>query len=107
MDSAPRLPRGIFCLGKKAGISLDGPIIFADSYSKELQKLVKSEGLTAKADPPEGMTTINFKGFPEVDVWEAQMIAFREAVKTDAVSPLPSEGVLPHERDYGWYFPLT
>ena len=85
---------GVFCLGKNAGISLDGPIVYADSYSKELQKLVKSEGLTAKADPPEGMTTIRFKGFPEVDVWEAQMTAFREAVKTDAVSPLPPECVL-------------
>ena len=85
---------GVFCLGKNAGISLDGPIVYADSYSKELQKLVKSEGLTAKVDPPEGMTTINFNGFPEVDVWEAQMTAFREAVKTDAVSPLPPEGVL-------------
>ena len=85
---------GIFCLGKNAGISLDGPIVYADSYSEELQKLVKSERLTAKADPPEGMTTIKFKGLPEVDVWEAQMTAFREAVKTDAVSPIPPEGVL-------------
>ena len=85
---------GIFCLGKDAGISLDGPVVFADSYSKELQKLVESEGLTAKAYPPEGMTMINFKGFQEVDVWEAQMTAFRKAVKTNGPSPLPPEGVL-------------
>ena len=85
---------GIFCLGKDAGISLDGPVVFADSYSKELQKLVESEGISAKADPPEGMTTINFKGFQEIDVWEAQMTAFREAVKTNGPSPLPPEGVL-------------
>ena len=85
---------GSFCLGKEAGIALGGPIVFADSYSKELQKLVESEGLTAKPDPPEGMTTISFEGFEGVDVWVAQMTAFREAVLTDAPSPIPPEGVL-------------
>ena len=40
------------------------------------------------------MTTIRFSGFPEVEVWEAQMTAFREAVKADAPSPIPPEGVL-------------
>ena len=35
-----------------------------------------------------------FKGFQEVDVWEAQMTAFRETVKTNGPSPLPPEGVL-------------
>lgn len=85
---------GMFCLGKEAGISLDGPVIFADSYNKELQQLVASEGLTAIADPPEGMTTISIKGFPKVNVWEAQMTAFRDVVKSNGVSPLPPEGVL-------------
>lgn len=85
---------GMFCLGKEAGISIDGPVVYADSYSKELQNLTESEGLTAIADPPEGMTTINIKGFPKVDVWEAQMTAFREAVNSNGVSPLPPEGVL-------------
>ena len=85
---------GSYCLGKDAGISLDGPVVFADSYSKELQKLVESEGLTATPEPPEGMTTIRFSGFQGVDVWEAQMTAFREAVKTDGPSPIPPEGVL-------------
>ena len=85
---------GNFCLGKDAGISLGGPVVFADSYSKELQKLVKSEGLTAKPEPPEGMTTISFEGFKGVDVWKAQMTAFREAVKTDGPSPIPPDGVL-------------
>ena len=85
---------GMFCLGKEAGISLDGPVVYADSYNKELQKLVASEGLTATADPPEGMTTISIKGFPKVDVWEAQMTAFRDAVKSNGVSPLPPEDVL-------------
>ncbi len=85
---------GSYCLGKDAGISLDGPVVFSDSYSKELQKLVESEGLTATPEPPEGMTTIRFSGFQGVDVWEAQMTAFREAVKTDGPSPIPPEGVL-------------
>lgn len=85
---------GNFCLGKEAGISLDGPIVYADTYPDELKKLVKAEGLTAEPNPPEGMTTIRFSGFPEVDVWEAQMIAFREAVLTDSPSPIPPEGVL-------------
>ena len=85
---------GSFCLGRNAGISLNEPTVYADSYSKELQKLVKSEGLTAKLDPPEGMTTIRFDGMQKVDVWEAQMTAFREAVNTNSASPLPPEGVL-------------
>lgn len=85
---------GMFCLGKKAGISIDGPVIYADSYSKDLQMLIESEGLSATADPPEGMTTIRIKGFPDVNVWETQMIAFREAVNSNTTSPLPPEGVL-------------
>ena len=40
------------------------------------------------------MTTIRFLGFPEEDNWAAQMTAFREAVKADAPSPIPPEGVL-------------
>jgi hypothetical protein len=39
------------------------------------------------------MTSIRFSGFPSVDVWEAQMTAFREAVRADAPSPLPPDGV--------------
>ena len=68
--------------------------MYADAYTDELKKLVKSEGLTAEANPPEGMTTIQFSGFPEVDVWQAQITAFREAVKADAPSPILPEGVL-------------
>ncbi len=85
---------GNFCLGKEAGISLDGPVVYADAYTDELKKLAEAEGLTAEPNPPEGMTTIRFSGFPEVDVWEAQMSAFREAVKMDGSSPIPPEGVL-------------
>ena len=96
-----------FCLGKEAGISLGGPTVYADAYADELKKLVESEGLTAEANPPEGMTTIQFSGFPEVNVWEAQMTAFREAVKADAPSPIPPEGVPPHECNYGRYFPFA
>jgi hypothetical protein len=40
------------------------------------------------------MTTIRFSGFPDVNVWEAQMTAFREAVRTNGPSLLPPEGVL-------------
>ena len=83
-----------FCLGKEMGISLGVPTIYADEYSGDLKKLVESEGLTAAPNPPEGMTTIQLSGFPEVDVWEAQMTAFREAVKADTPSPIPPEGVL-------------
>ena len=83
-----------FCLGKEMGISLSGPVVYADAYTDDLKKLVASEGLTAAAHPPEGMTTIKFSGFPEVNVWEAQMTAFREAVKADAPPLLPPEGVL-------------
>ena len=82
-----------YCLGKNAGISLSGPTVYADSYNKDLKRLVESEGLTAIPDPPEGMTTIRFDGIKKVDVWEAQMTAFREAVKNNAPSPLPPEGV--------------
>lgn len=85
---------GMFCLGKEAGISLDGPIVYSDSYNNELKKLIEAEGLTAIADPPEGMTSISITGFSKVNVWEAQMTAFREAVKSNGVSPLPPEGVL-------------
>ena len=76
------------------GIGLDGPTVYADSYTDELKKLAKSEGLVGEPNPPEGMTTIGFSGFPEVDVWEAQMTAFREAVEADAPSPIPPEGVM-------------
>jgi hypothetical protein len=82
-----------YFLGKQAGLSLGGPIVYADDYTAEIKKLAKSEGLTAEPDPPEGMTSIRFSGFPSVDVWEAQMTAFREAVRADAPSPLPPDGV--------------
>ena len=83
-----------FCLGTESGISVDSAVVYADEYSDELKKLVESEGLTAEPNPPEGMTTIQFSGFPAVDVWEAQMTAFREAVKSDGPSPIPPEGVM-------------
>ena len=88
------------------GISLDGPVVYADAYADDLKKLVESEGLTADPNPPEGMTTIRFSGFPEVNVWEAQMTAFREAVLADAPSPIPPEGCFAHECNYGWYLPI-
>ncbi len=84
---------GTYFLGKQAGLSMGGPVVYADRYSEELKKLAQAEGLTATPNPLEGMTTIRFSGFPSVDVWEAQMIAFREAVRANAPSPLPPEGV--------------
>ena len=73
---------------------MNGPVIYADAYAGDLKKFVESEGLTAEPDPPEGITTIQFSGFPEEDNWAAQAIAFREAIKADAPSPIPPEGVL-------------
>ncbi len=85
---------GTFFLGKKAGISLGGPVLYADELSDEVKKLAKAEGLTPEPNPPEGMTTIRFSGFPSVNVWEAQMTAFGKAVRSDGPSPIPPEGVL-------------
>ena len=73
---------------------MNGPVIYADAYTGDLKKYVESEGLTAEPNPPEGMTTIQFSGFPQENNWAAQMTAFREAVKADAPSPIPPEGVL-------------
>ena len=82
-----------FFLGKQAGLSLGGPVVYADACTDALRKLAEAEGVTAEPNPPEGMTTIRFSEFPRVDVWEAQMTAFREAVRVDRPSPLPPEGV--------------
>lgn len=85
---------GTFFLGKDAGISLGGPVLYADELSKQVKLLAKAEGLTPEANPPEGMTTIGFTGFPRVDVWEEQMKAFGAAVRADGPSPIPPEGVI-------------
>ena len=53
-----------------------------------------AEGLTLDANPPEGMTTIRVSGHKPVDVWEQQMIAFRESVRSGSPSVIPAEGVL-------------
>lgn len=85
---------GNFFLGKKAGISLGGPVVYADSVPEELKKLAEAEGYTLNPDPPEGMTTIRVEGLPSVDVWLAQITAFLDAVRQDGPSPIPPEGVL-------------
>ena len=85
---------GNFFLGKKAGISLAGPVLYADELSDQVKALAKAEGLTPEPDPPEGMTAIRFSGFPKVEIWEAQMKAFAQAVRTGGPSPIPPEGVL-------------
>jgi hypothetical protein len=83
-----------YFLGKKAGVQFGGPTVFADSVSDDLKTLAKSEGLTLEPNPPEGMTTIRISGHEPVDVWEQQMISFREAVRSGGQSVIPAEGVL-------------
>ncbi len=85
---------GNYFLGKQAGLSLGGPIVYADSVPEELNKLAEAEGVTLKANPPEGMTTISCEGLPSVDVWLAQITAFLNAVRENGPSPIPPEGVL-------------
>jgi len=85
---------GTFFLGKKAGISFGGPVLYADELSDQVKQLAKAEGLTPEADPPEGMTTIRFSGFPEADCWQLQMKYFGEAIRSNGPSPIPPEGVL-------------
>lgn len=85
---------GNYFLGKQAGLSLGGPVVYADSVPEELKKLAEAEGCTLNPDPPEGMTTIRVEGLPSVDVWPAQVTAFLNAIRGDAPSPIPPEGVL-------------
>ena len=91
---------GTFFLGKQAGISLGGPIVHIDEMTNLIQGLADAEGLTVevkdggKSWQQEEMVDVHFSGLPSVDVWEAQMTAFREAVKTNSPSPIPPEGVL-------------
>ena len=85
---------GNFFLGKQAGISLGGPIVYADEYPKALKELAEAEGLEAKLEPVSNMVNISFSGFPKVEVWAEQMKAFRKAVLTNSPSPIPPEGVL-------------
>ena len=84
---------GNFFLGKQAGLSLGGPVVYADSVPEELKKLAKAEGYNLKPNPPEGMTTISVEGLPNVDVWRAQVTAFLNAVRKGEPSPIPPEGV--------------
>ena len=83
-----------YFLGKQAGVQFGGPTVFADSVSDELKAIADADGLTLDANPPEGMTTIRVSGHEPVDVWEQQMIAFRESVKSGSPSVIPAEGVL-------------
>jgi len=85
---------GTFILGKQAGLSLGGTVLYADELSEQVKQLAEAEGLTPEADPPEGMTTIRFSGFPDVDCWKLQMKYFGEAIRSNGPSPIPPEGVL-------------
>ena len=98
---------GNFHLGTKAGFSLGGPVIYADAYDGDLKKFVEAEGLTAEPNPPEGMTTIQFSGFPQSDNWASQMIAFREAVQSGRTIADTTGGCSAHECDYGRYLPIA
>ena len=84
----------LFFLGKQAGLSMSGPTVFADEVPKDLKKLAKAEGAELDPNPPEGMTSIRVDGLGGVDVWTAQMTAFRKSVLTNSPSVLPPEGVL-------------
>jgi len=85
---------GTFILGKQAGISLGGLVLYADELSEQVKQLAEAEGLTPEPDPPEGMTTIRFSGFPNVDCWKLQMRYFGEAIRSNGPSPIPPEGVM-------------
>lgn len=85
---------GNFFLGKRAGMSLGGPVLYADELSEQVKQLAKADGLTPEPNPPEGMTAIRFSGFPDADCWKLQMKFFGEAVRSNGPSPIPPEGVL-------------
>ncbi|MAE17861.1 oxidoreductase [Candidatus Poribacteria bacterium] len=91
---------GTYFLGKDAGLSLGGPVVYADSLTDQLQELAKTNDYGIKTEEAgkgwfgQEMLDITFTGLPGVDVWEAQMKAFGNAVRTGSPSPIPPEGVL-------------
>jgi predicted dehydrogenase len=91
---------GTYFLGKDAGLSLGGPVVYADRLTDQLQKLSQANDYGIKTEEAgkgwfgQEMLDITFTGLPAVDVWEAQMKAFGNAVRTGSPSPIPPEGVL-------------
>jgi len=83
-----------YFLGKKAGLSFSGPEVYADEVPKDLEKLAKSEGCTLKVEEARNMVNIRIEGLKPVDVWAAQVKAFRDAVREGGPSPIDPEGVL-------------
>ena len=83
-----------YFLGKKAGMSFDRLEVYADEVPKDLEKLVKSEGGTLKVEEAGRMKNILIQGLEPVDVWRAQVEAFRDAVLKDGPSPIDPAGVL-------------
>lgn len=81
-----------FFLGKKAGMTFGE--IYADSVPKELEQLANSEGWTLKVDPVDKMVNIRIEGLKPVDVWDAQVRAFINAVRTGGPSPIDPNKVL-------------
>jgi predicted dehydrogenase len=83
-----------YFLGKKAGLSFDRLEVYADEVPKDLKKLVRSEGGALKVEESGHMKNISIQGLESVDVWRAQVEAFRDAVLKDKPSPIDPEGVL-------------
>lgn len=83
-----------YFLGKKAGLSFNGPEVYADEVPKDLEKLAKSEGCTLKVEEVGNMVNVRVEGMKPVDVWETQVKAFRDAVIKGEPSPIDPEGVL-------------
>jgi len=85
---------GNFFLGKKAGMSLGGPEVYADSVPKKLEALAKAEGCTLKVDTVNDMVNVRIQDLKPVNVWDAQVRAFIDAVRKGGPSPILPEKVL-------------
>ena len=84
-----------FFLGKKAGLSMDGMEVYADEVPKGLEQLVKAEGGSLEVEEVRGnMVNVRIRGLKPVDVWQAQIRAFRDAVLKGGPSPIDPEKVL-------------
>ena len=91
---------GTYFLGKDAGLSLGGPVVYADSLTEQVQNLAQDQGYGVETEDAgkgwfdQQMVNIKFSGLPSIDVWKAQMEAFGDAVRSGTPSPIPPEGVV-------------
>lgn len=83
-----------YFLGKKAGLSFSGPEVYADEVPKDLEKLAEAEGCELDVQEAGNMVNIRITGLKPVDVWQAQVEAFRDAVCEGKPSPIDPENVL-------------